>query len=166
MKTAAEKTYGRKGRDVVEKNWAAIDAGAKNVVKVDVPESWGQAEGEEYDVVVATGARQKVNAQEGNTVPVSAAGVYANGATPSGAAAYEKRGIAVNVPVWASENCIQCTFCSYVCPHAAIRPMALTDDECAKLPEGTVTIPLMGMPGYKFAIVVSSLDCTGCARKA
>ena len=177
MKTAAEKTYGRKGRDVVEKNWAAIDAGAKNVVKVNVPESWGQAEGEEYDVVVATGARQdvvdfvnniqvKVNAQEGNTVPVSAAGVYANGATPSGAAAYEKRGIAVNVPVWASENCIQCTFCSYVCPHAAIRPMALTDDECAKLPEGTVTIPLMGMPGYKFAIVVSSLDCTGCGSCA
>ena len=177
MKTAAEKTYGRKGRDVVEKNWAAIDAGAKNVVKVDVPESWGQAEGEEYDLVHATGARQdvvdfvnniqvKVNAQEGNTVPVSAAGVYATGITPSGAAAYEKRGIAVNVPVWASENCIQCTFCSYVCPHAAIRPMALTDDECAKLPEGTVTIPLMGMPGYKFAIVVSSLDCTGCGSCA
>ena len=177
MKTAAEKTYGRKGRDVVEKNWAAIDAGAKNVVKVNVPESWGQAEGEEYDVVVATGARQdvvdfvnniqvKVNAQEGNTVPVSAAGVYATGITPSGAAAYEKRGIAVNVPVWASENCIQCTFCSYVCPHAAIRPMALTDDECAKLPDGTVTIPLMGMPGYKFAIVVSSLDCTGCGSCA
>ena len=177
MKAAAEKTYGRKGRDVVEKNWAAIDAGAKNVVKVDVPESWGQAEGEEYDLVHATGARQdvvdfvnniqvKVNAQEGNTVPVSAAGVYATGITPSGAAAYEKRGIAVNVPVWASENCIQCTFCSYVCPHAAIRPMALTDDECAKLPEDTVTIPLMGMPGYKFAIVVSSLDCTGCGSCA
>ena len=177
MKAAAEKTYGRKGRDVVEKNWAAIDAGAKNVVKVDVPESWGQAEGEEYDLVHATGARQdvvdfvnniqvKVNAQEGNTVPVSVAGVYANGATPSGAAAYEKRGIAVNVPVWNAENCIQCTFCSYVCPHAAIRPMALTDDECAKLPEGTVTIPLMGMPGYKFAIVVSSLDCTGCGSCA
>ena len=177
MKAAAEKTYGRKGRDVVEKNWAAIDAGAKNVVKVDVPESWGQAEGEEYDLVHATGARQdvvdfvnniqvKVNAQEGNTVPVSAAGVYATGITPSGAAAYEKRGIAVNVPVWNAENCIQCTFCSYVCPHAAIRPMALTDDECAKLPEGTVTIPLMGMPGYKFAIVVSSLDCTGCGSCA
>ena len=177
MKAAAEKTYGRKGRDVVEKNWAAIDAGAKNVVKVNVPESWGQAEGEEYDVVVATGARQdvvdfvnniqvKVNAQEGNTVPVSVAGVYANGATPSGAAAYEKRGIAVNVPVWNAENCIQCTFCSYVCPHAAIRPVALTEEECAKLPEGTVTLDLMGMPGYKFAIVVSSLDCTGCGSCA
>ncbi|HAB94839.1 MAG TPA: pyruvate:ferredoxin (flavodoxin) oxidoreductase, partial [Lachnospiraceae bacterium] len=177
MKAAAEKTYGRKGRDVVEKNWAAIDAGAKNVVKVDVPESWGQAEGEEYDIVHATGARQdvvdfvnniqvKVNAQEGNSVPVSVAGAYQDGSTPSGAAAFEKRGIAVNVPVWASENCIQCTFCSYVCPHAAIRPMALTDDECAKLPEGTVTIPLMGMPGYKFAIVVSSLDCTGCGSCA
>ena len=177
MKAAAEKTYGRKGKDVVEKNWAAIDAGAKNVVKVDIPESWGQAEGEEYDLVHATGARQdvvdfvnniqvKVNGQEGNSVPVSVAGVYQDGSTPSGAAAYEKRGIAVNVPVWAADNCIQCTFCSYVCPHAAIRPMALTDDECAKLPEGTVTIPLMGMPGYKFAIVVSSLDCTGCGSCA
>ena len=177
MKAAAEKTYGRKGKDVVEKNWAAIDAGAKNVVKVDVPESWGQAEGEEYDIIHAEGKRKdvvdfvnniqvKVNAQEGNTITVSEAGAYADGSTPSGAAAYEKRGIAVNVPVWNSENCIQCTFCSYVCPHAAIRPVALTDEEAAKLPEGTVTLPLTGMPGYKFAIVVSSLDCTGCGSCA
>ncbi len=177
MKAAAEKTYGRKGRDVVEKNWAAIDAGAKNVVKVDVPESWGAAEGEEYDVVNASGNRQdvvnfvndiqsKVNAQEGNTIPVSVVQTYADGSTPSGAAAFEKRGIAVNVPVWNSENCIQCTFCSYVCPHAAIRTVALTDDEVAQLPEGTVTIDLMGVPGKKFAVVVSSLDCTGCGSCA
>ncbi len=177
MKAAAEKTYGRKGRDVVEKNWAAIDAGAKNVVKVDVPESWGAAEGEEYDVVNASGDRQdvvnfvndiqsKVNAQEGNTIPVSVVKTYADGSTPSGAAAFEKRGIAVNVPVWNAEDCIQCTFCSYVCPHAAIRTVALTDDEVAQLPEGTVTLDLMGVPGKKFAVVVSSLDCTGCGSCA
>ena len=173
MKEAAQKTYGRKGQDVVEKNWKAIDAGAQNVVKVDVPDSWGQAEGEEYDISVASGDRQdvvdfvnniqsKVNGQEGNKIPVSVVSTYYEGSTPSGAAAFEKRGIAVNVPVWASENCIQCTFCSYVCPHAAIRPMALTEEEAKKLPEGTVTLDMMGMPGYKFAIVVSSLDCTGC----
>ena len=177
MKEAAQKTYGRKGQDVVEKNWKAIDAGAQNVVKVDVPDSWGQAEGEEYDISVASGDRQdvvdfvnniqsKVNGQEGNKIPVSVVSKYYEGSTPSGAAAFEKRGIAVNVPVWASENCIQCTFCSYVCPHAAIRPMALTEEEAAKLPEGTVTLDMMGMPGYKFAIVVSSLDCTGCGSCA
>ncbi|MBR4762865.1 MAG: pyruvate:ferredoxin (flavodoxin) oxidoreductase [Lachnospiraceae bacterium] len=177
MKAAAQKTYGRKGQDVVEKNWAAIDAGAKNVVKVDVPESWGAAEGEEYDVVVASGDRQdvvdfvnniqvKVNSQEGNTVPVSVVSTYADGRTPSGAAAYEKRGIAVNVPVWNSANCIQCGFCSYVCPHAAIRTVAMTADEAAAAPENTVVLDMMGMPGYKFAITVSSLDCTGCGSCA
>ena len=177
MKEAAQKTYGRKGQDVVEKNWAAIDAGAQNVVKVEVPESWGQAEGEEYDIVKAEGSRQdvvdfvnniqvKVNAQEGNTVPVSVVGAYYEGSTPSGAAAYEKRGIAVNVPVWNSDNCIQCGFCSYVCPHAAIRTVAMTDEEVANAPENTVVLPLMGMPNYKFAITVSSLDCTGCGSCA
>jgi pyruvate-ferredoxin/flavodoxin oxidoreductase len=177
MKEAAQKTYGRKGQDVVEKNWAAIDAGAQNVVKVNVPESWGQAEGEEYDIVKAEGSRQdvvdfvnniqvKVNSQEGNTVPVSVVSAYYEGSTPSGAAAYEKRGIAVNVPVWNSENCIQCGFCSYVCPHAAIRTVAMTDEEVAKAPENTVVLPLMGMPNYKFAITVSSLDCTGCGSCA
>jgi pyruvate-ferredoxin/flavodoxin oxidoreductase len=177
MKEAAQKTYGRKGQDVVEKNWAAIDAGAQNVVKVEVPESWGQAEGEEYDIVKAEGSRQdvvdfvnniqvKVNSQEGNTVPVSVVSAYYEGSTPSGAAAYEKRGIAVNVPVWNSENCIQCGFCSYVCPHAAIRTVAMTDEEVAKAPENTVVLPLMGMPNYKFAITVSSLDCTGCGSCA
>ena len=177
MKEAAQKTYGRKGQDVVEKNWAAIDAGAQNVVKVEVPESWGQAEGEEYDIVKAEGSRQdvvdfvnniqvKVNSQEGNTVPVSVVGAYYEGSTPSGAAAYEKRGIAVNVPVWNSDNCIQCGFCSYVCPHAAIRTVAMTDEEVANAPENTVVLPLMGMPNYKFAITVSSLDCTGCGSCA
>ncbi len=177
MKDAAQKTYGRKGQDVVEKNWAAIDAGAKNVVEVQIPDSWADAEDEGLSFGVATGDRQdvvdfvnniqvKVSSQEGNTVPVSVVSTYMDGSTPSGAAAYEKRGIAVNVPVWDAENCIQCTFCSYVCPHAAIRPIAMTEEEAKNAPEGTVTVPLMGMPGYVLAIVTSSLDCTGCGSCA
>ncbi len=146
MKDAAEKTYGRKGEDVVKKNWAAIDAGAQGVVKVEVPASWKDCADEGLDYKVVTEGRKdvvdfvnnvqtKVSAQEGNTLPVSAFNDYVDGSTPSGSAAYEKRGIAVNVPVWNPDNCIQCNFCSYVCPHAVIRP-------------------------------VSSLDCTGCGSCA
>ncbi len=177
MKDAAQKTYGRKGQDVVEKNWAAIDAGAKNWHKVEIPESWAHAEDEGLDFNKITSSRKDVqdfvnniqiavSAQEGNGLKVSDVLPYADGSTPSGAAAFEKRGIAVNVPVWNAENCIECTFCSYVCPHAAIRPIAMTEDEAAKVPAGTVVKDLMGMPGYKYAIVVSSLDCTGCGSCA
>jgi pyruvate-ferredoxin/flavodoxin oxidoreductase len=177
MKDAAQKTYGRKGQDVVEKNWAAIDAGAKNWHKVEIPESWANAEDEGLDFKKVTSNRKDVeafvnniqlavSAQEGNSLKVSDVLPYVDGSTPSGAAAFEKRGIAVNVPVWNAESCIECTFCSYVCPHAAIRPIAMTEDEAAAMPEGTVTKDLTGMPGYKFAIVVSSLDCTGCGSCA
>ena len=177
MKDAAQKTYGRKGQDVVEKNWAAIDAGAKNWHKVEIPESWAHAEDEGLDFKKITSSRKDVqdfvnniqiavSAQEGNGLKVSDVLPYVDGSTPSGAAAFEKRGIAVNVPVWNAENCIECTFCSYVCPHAAIRPIAMTEAEAAKVPEGTVVKDLTGMPGYKFAIVVSSLDCTGCGSCA
>ncbi len=177
MKDAAQKTYGRKGQDVVEKNWAAIDAGAKNWHKVEIPESWANAEDEGLDFKKVTSDRKDVeafvnniqlavSAQEGNSLKVSDVLPYVDGSTPSGAAAFEKRGIAVNVPVWNAESCIECTFCSYVCPHAAIRPIAMTEDEAAAMPEGTVTKDLTGMPGYKFAIVVSSLDCTGCGSCA
>ncbi|MBR2123441.1 MAG: pyruvate:ferredoxin (flavodoxin) oxidoreductase [Lachnospiraceae bacterium] len=177
MKEAAQKTYGRKGQDVVEKNWAAIDAGATGYKEIQIPESWKDAVDEGLDTVKATGSRKdvvdfvnniqaKVNAQEGNSLKVSDVAVYMDGSTPSGASAFEKRGIAVNVPVWNSATCIQCTFCSYVCPHAAIRPVAMTEEEAAAAPEGTVTVPVTGMPGYKFAIVVSSLDCTGCGSCA
>ena len=177
MKAAAKATYGRKGEDVVQKNWAAIDAGATHVVKVEVPESWKNAEDEGLDYPVATGARKdvvdfvnniqtKVSAQEGNNLPVSAFADYVDGSTPSGSAAYEKRGIAVNVPQWVPDNCIQCNRCSYVCPHAAIRPVALTEDEAAKAPAGMAMKDMTGMPGKKFAIVVSVLDCTGCGSCA
>ena len=110
--------------------------------------------------------QEKVNAQEGNSRPVSAFTEYADGSTPSGTAAYEKRGIAVDIPVWKPENCIQCNRCSYVCPHAVIRPIALTEDELAKAPEGIQTLDMVGMPGMKFAISVSAYDCTGCGSCA
>ncbi|MDW2796970.1 pyruvate:ferredoxin (flavodoxin) oxidoreductase, partial [Clostridium boliviensis] len=177
MKAAAKATYGRKGDEIVQKNWAAIDAGAKGVVKVDVPESWKNSEDEGLDYKKITEGRQdvvdfvnnvqiKVSAQDGNSLPVSAFVDYADGSTPSGSSAYEKRGIAVNIPQWNPDNCIQCNFCSYVCPHAVIRPIALTEEEAAKKPEEMKTLPMTGMPGYQFAITVSALDCTGCGSCA
>ncbi len=173
MKAAAKATYGRKGDDVVQKNWAAIDEGAKQAVEVKVPESWKNAEDQGLDMIHASSGRQdvvdfvntiqsKVSAQEGNSLPVSAFKEYVDGSTPSGAAAYEKRGIAVDVPVWNPENCIQCNRCAYVCPHAVIRPVAMTEEEAAKAPEGMKTLKMTGMEGYQFSMAISSLDCTGC----
>ncbi len=177
MKAAAKATYGRKGDSVVQMNYDAIDAGAKQVVEVKVPESWKDAEEESIIAGDVTGKRQDVvdfvnhvqhavNAQEGNNLPVSAFLPYADGTTPSGAAAYEKRGIAVDIPIWDPENCIQCNRCSYVCPHAAIRPVAMTDAEVSAAPEGQKTLPMTGMADYQFGIVVSAFDCTGCGSCA
>ena len=177
MKKAAEKTYGRKGEDVVKKNWAAIEEGAKNVHKVEVPASWANAEDEGLDYAVHTEGREDaikfantiqtaVSAQEGNNLPVSAFVDYVDGTTPVGTSAYEKRGIAVNMPIWNSDNCIQCGFCSYVCPHAVIRTVALTEDEANGAPEGMSVLPMTGMPNYKFTVAVSALDCTGCGSCA
>ncbi len=173
MKKAAKATYGRKGDKIVQMNYDAIDAGAKQVVEIEVPESWKSCEdeglftpevkgGKDDVVAFVKNIQSKVNAQEGNTLPVSTFTDYADGSTPSGSAAYEKRGIAVDIPVWQSENCIQCNRCAYVCPHAVIRPAALTEDELAKAPEGTKAIDMIGMPGMKFAMTVSAYDCTGC----
>jgi len=177
MKEAAQKTYGRKGQDIVEKNWAAIEEGAKQIHKVEVPESWKNAEDEGLSFKKATEGSEDVlsfvntiqnavNAQEGNNLPVSAFTDYVDGSTPSGTAAYEKRGIAVNIPVWNPDNCIQCGRCSYVCPHAVIRTFAVTEEEAAAAPEGMKTLPLTGMPQYKFTIGISGLDCTGCGSCA
>ena len=177
MKKAAEKTYGRKGEDVVKKNWAAIEEGAKNVHKVEVPASWADAKDEGLDYAVHTEGREDaikfanniqtaVSAQEGNNLPVSAFKDYVDGTTPVGTSAYEKRGIAVNMPIWNSDNCIQCGFCSYVCPHAVIRTVALTEDEANGAPEGMSVLPMTGMPNYKFTVAVSALDCTGCGSCA
>jgi pyruvate-ferredoxin/flavodoxin oxidoreductase len=177
MKAAAKATYGRKGDDVVKKNWAAIDEGAKQVHEVTVPASWADAadegldfhkvsEGEKEVVDFVNNIQLAVSSQEGNKLPVSAFKDYVDGTTPSGTAAYEKRGVAVMVPVWNPDNCIQCTRCSYVCPHAVIRPFALNADEAAALPESQKTLPMLGMKDYKFAIAVSAYDCTGCGSCA
>ena len=177
MKKAAKDTYGKKGDAIVQMNYDAIDAGAQQIVAIEVPEHWKKCGNEGLFAPAVKGGRDevvdfvkniqaKVNAQEGNNLPVSAFTKYVDGSTPSGTAAYEKRGIAVDIPVWIAENCIQCNRCSYVCPHAVIRPVVLTEEEFSNAPEGMQTVDMMGMPGMKFAITVSAYDCTGCGSCA
>lgn len=177
MKKAAKATYGRKGDKIVQMNYDAIDAGAKQVHEVEVPESWKSCQDEGLFSPEVKGGRKdvvdfvkniqtKVNSQEGNSLPVSAFKDYVDGSTPSGSSAYEKRGIAVDIPVWKPENCIQCNRCAYVCPHAVIRPVALTEEEYANAPEGMAAIDMIGMPGMKFSMTVSAYDCTGCGSCA
>ncbi|SCP96665.1 pyruvate:ferredoxin (flavodoxin) oxidoreductase [Anaerobium acetethylicum] len=176
MKAAAKKTYGKKGDAVVQMNYDAIDAGAQKIVEITVPENWKDCQDEDLSIITAEGREEvsefvkniqiPVNAQQGNDLPVSAFTAYADGTTPSGTSAFEKRGIAVDVPVWNPDNCIQCNRCSYVCPHAVNRPVAMTAAEAANAPEGMKTLPLTGLPEYTFSIVISSLDCTGCGSCA
>ena len=176
MKAAAKATYGRKGDAIVQMNYDAIDAGAKQIVEITVPESWKDCQDEDLSTSIKEGREEvtafvkkvqiPVNAQEGNSLPVSTFKDYVDGTTPSGTAAFERRGIAVDIPVWNSENCIQCNRCSYVCPHAVIRPVAMTADELANAPEGMRSLDMTGMKEYKFAVVVSALDCTGCGSCA
>ena len=172
MKAAAKKSYGMKGDDIVQMNWKAIDLGANAVVKVDVPDSWKNGVDEGLDYPKATKGTQaqidfvndvqiKVSAQEGNTIPVSVVARYTDGSTPSGTAAYEKRGVSVSVPVWTSDKCVECGLCSFVCPHAAIRTVALTADEVAAAPAGFQSKDIAGTD-YKFNIAVSTMDCLGC----
>ena len=176
MKDAATATYGRKGEAVVAMNHAAIDRGISEVKEVQVPESWKNAEDEELLTKFTSGRQDAldfvnniqlaVNAQQGNNLPVSAFMDHVDGTLPQGTAAYEKRGVAVDVPEWNMENCIQCNFCSYVCPHAVIRPVAMTADEAANAPEGMKKTTMTGLKEYEFAITVSVLDCTGCGSCA
>lgn len=175
MKDAATATYSSKGEEIVKMNHAAIDAGSKAIVEITVPEAWSACESEDLhekavggreDVVRYVNTIQAaVNSQTGNDLPVSAFTEYADGTIPSGSAAYEKRGIAIDVPEWNPENCIQCNFCSYVCPHAVIRPVVL-DEETAKNAPEYPTLPMTGMPEYQFAMTVSAMDCTGCGSCA
>jgi pyruvate-ferredoxin/flavodoxin oxidoreductase len=153
-------------------NFAAVEAGGKNVHKVAIPEEWknievkegnGESDRPEYIVKVV----DVINGQKGDSLPVSTFVGAEDGAFPLGTAAYEKRGIAVHVPEWQAENCIQCNQCSYVCPHAAIRPFLLTDEEVEKAPQGTetrVATPSKMYNGMSFKIQVSVLDCTGCGN--
>ena len=169
MKKAALKSYGKKGDDVVNMNYAAIDAGIDAVVEIKVPASWADAP----DVAVEKKAVpafirdivQVMNAQEGDKLPVSAFAGREDGTFPQGTSQYEKRGIAVEIPIWDSTKCIQCNQCSLVCPHAAIRPFLLTEDEAAKAPFA-VKPGMKGYETFKYRIQVSALDCTGCATCA
>ncbi len=176
MKDAATASYGKKGEAVVKMNHDAIERGAKDVHKVEVPESWKNAADTDL-TVVATGENEElvkyvndilipVSAQEGDKLPVSAFAGRENGVVPLGSSAYEKRGIAIDVPTWNPDNCIQCNFCSYVCPHAVIRPVAMTEEEAKNAPEGMKMADMTGMPGMKFAMTISVLDCTGCGSCA
>ncbi|MFI3237695.1 MAG: pyruvate:ferredoxin (flavodoxin) oxidoreductase [Lachnospiraceae bacterium] len=176
MKAAAKKSYGSKGDKIVRMNYDAIDRGSNGMVKVEVPKSWKDA----YEEVVTKEVIQdrpevmdfinkiqnKVNAQQGDDLPVSIFMDYIDGATPLGTAAHERRKTAVDVPVWNCDNCIQCNRCAYVCPHAVIRPVAMNEVDLQNAPEGTRYIPMMGVEGMSYAITVSNVDCTGCGACA
>ncbi len=174
MKDAAEHSYAKKGMDVVEKNWKAIDAGATAYVKVDVPAAWADAEdnaaeevleGRADTVAVVKNILTPVDKMNGYSLPVSAFAPYVDGQFALGAAAYEKRGVAVMVPEWDSAKCIQCNNCAYVCPHATIRPYALTAEEAAAAPEDAKIVPVKAGKGkgvYSYTMAVSPLDCMGC----
>lgn len=172
MKKAIVKSYGNKGEKIVNMNYAAVDAGGENVIEVEVPAEWKNiiAEGFATD---STGRPEFVanvcdpmNAQTGDDLPVSAFNGREDGTFPAGTTKFEKRGIAVSVPEWKEETCIQCNQCAYVCPHAAIRPFLLTEEEVAAAPAGTAVKPATGkdVKGYSFRIQVAPEDCTGCGN--
>ena len=173
MKDAAEHSYMKKGMDVVQKNWDAIDAGAGALVKIDVPADWANAteeahvehlEGPEKTVAMVRSIMEPVGRMNGDSLPVSAFVDYADGTFQQGAAAYEKRGVSVTVPEWTAETCAQCNQCAYVCPHATIRPYTLNAEEAAAAPEGTKMVDhKMSKGKYKYALAVSPLDCMGCS---
>ncbi len=172
MKAAAEKTYFAKGEDVVKRNLAAIDAGISSAVEVPVPKEWLDAADEpapRRDVPeVVTAILEPLNAQKGDDLPVSRLMKYRDGVMDMGLTAYEKRGIAVRVPVWDADKCLQCNRCSYVCPHAVIRPYLMTGDETERMPSGMKAVPAKGRQagGMYFTLQVSALDCTGCGSCA
>ena len=174
LKDSIVKSYGHKGDDIVNMNYSAVDSGLTAAKKIEVPESWANAtdpikEEKELPEFVKTILKPMIEQKE-DQIPVSAFTNLdlENGEFPSGTTAYEKRGIALNVPQWQIENCIQCNQCSYVCPHAVIRPFLITEEEKAKAPEGFTSKKAIGkgMDGYEFRMQVSPLDCTGCGNCA
>ena len=172
LKEAVVKAYGKKGEKIVNMNYAAIDNGFSAAVKVNVPESWKTVELEAAAAVdepeFITNILRPMNAQEGDKLPVSAFNGIEDGTFPNGTAAYEKRGIAINVPEWIVDNCIQCNQCSFICPHATIRPFLLSEEEQAKAPETFKTKKAIGkgLEGYTYRMQVSPLDCAGCGNCA
>ena len=173
MKKAIVKSYGKKGEHIVNMNYAAVDRGGE-YTKVEIPADWKDITAKFENPNAARLApdfvkhiADVVNAQAGDTLPVSAFNDYVDGTIPAGTSAYEKRGVAVKVPEWQADNCIQCNTCAFVCPHAAIRPFLLTDEEAAAAPEGLKMQQGKAVfKEYKFALSVSVLDCTGCGNCA
>ncbi len=166
IKAAIKKTFGKKGDEIVNMNCAAVDGAIDVLKKIDVPASWKDAVDEakeEKDIpAFIKNIVEPVNAQAGNKLPVSTFVGMEDGTFETGTSRFEKRGVAVNVPVWIEENCIQCNQCSLVCPHAAIRPVLLTADEDAKKPEEFTTLKATGFQDMTFRMQVSPLDCLGC----
>lgn len=175
LKNSVIKAYGKKGQNIVDMNNAAIDRGVNSVVKIDVPAAWANAADAHAEAAATLdlpdyvkNIQNVMNAQEGDSLPVSAFTGREDGTVPVGTAAYEKRGIAVTVPEWDIEKCIQCNQCSYVCPHAAIRPFLMDEQEMAKAPKGFVAKKAIGKEaeGLQIRVQVSTLDCTGCGNCA
>ena len=175
MKDAATASYSKKGEAIVKMNHDAIDAGAQQIVKVDVPESWKNAqdddlsvkfEGEGELIDYVNNVLGPISQFNGTKLPVSTFVPYTNGQVPLGSAAYEKRGIAIDVPTWNADTCIQCGNCSYVCPHACIRPVVLTKEELDNAPEGIKYKNAMMLDGLYYTMAISVLDCTGCGSCA
>ncbi len=169
MKQAIVKTYSKKGEKIVNMNCAAVDAGLNHVVKIDVPDAWAQLQDQEEDIDPSLPAYIRdiqipVNNQMGDRIPVSKFMPYADGVSPVETSKYERRGIATNVPVWVAENCIGCNMCSLVCPHAAIRPFLVTEEEKANAPQGleTKTLKGKGFENVTMRIQVDPIDCQGC----
>jgi pyruvate-ferredoxin/flavodoxin oxidoreductase len=173
MKKAIVKSYGKKGEAIVNRNYAAVDAGGNNVQKIEVPAEWASIKLEQNEEISERPSFIKnvvdvMNSQKGDSLPVSTFNDIEDGTFYAGTAAYEKRGIAVEIPEWKAENCIQCNQCAYICPHAAIRPFLLDETEMAGVPNGTATIKAIGkqFAGLQFRIQVAPLDCTGCGNCA
>ena len=167
MKSAILKSYGKKGDRIIAMNNAAVDEGIKNIVKIDVSQDW--LNDAEENVIKNTQEpffvreiMRPVNSQKGDSLPVSCFVGFEDGTCPMGTTAYEKRGIAIDVPVWKHENCIQCNQCSYVCPHAAIRPFLLNEEETQAAPEGYEVKAATGAKDYSYRIQIDVLDCYGC----
>ena len=170
LKDAVEHSYGKKGQNIVDMNNAAIDKGIDAIVAVEVPASWAEAGDTAAEAATGNEFVDKLlvpmNKLEGDKLPVSAFTDYADGTFPSGTAAYEKRGIAIDVPEWQMDTCIQCNQCAFVCPHAAIRPVLMTEEEAAKAPATLPSKPAIGAKGLLFSMSISPLDCTGCGNCA
>ncbi len=198
MKEAAQKNYHKKGTDIIQMNYDAIERGAHEIYEVTVPDHWLQAPDEPLDTKVmfdrpeimdyVANLQKPITRQQGNLLPVSAFLPYADGSVPPGTTAHERRNVATEIPVWIPENCIQCNLCSYVCPHAVVRPAVMNDQEKEGAPSGMPSLPMAGIPktttsaantatestvsldkpskNYHFAITVSEVDCTGCGSCA